>query len=837
MNSIELTLRHYRRFHAPSVFKLHPGLTVISGENGAGKSTLGQAMLHALFAATPKPDPRSDGASEPYHLHLKMRGPDTDLEVTVENGRYQVQIDGRPHLQGRTGTQRAAQAVISDYLGLLDQRAFERVYFALQNDTAAFVGMKPKDRRDLIEDVLQLRTVNLAVELQGKRVQEQRDEVLTRLSAAADAVSALRPSGPCQDSIKAFRQATSVRSKRGALAAFGAELAQAVTAQEVCVADCRQSLEALEAQRRAAGEATKARLDSLHAAETYCQAFVAAHTQREEASRELAAAQAVVKTRVQTLGERHRDVEAARAAEPQALQHEAESNRLQDLRRQLEVHQQSAPLASAWISAQKRQDDLERRLRPYASLEQELQLHQTALVDCEGHAAAYAADPYAEILLAQKATLPLHTRELKDLTELLKQLTDRQGTRSCPTCGAPMTADQQRARQEDVRDRLSRAQAARQHAVSRVADTEAQQRTWSGERLEAQQALERVRTTCHEDQTRLAARALLEAQLADARRDAAQALAECQEAGVTLPVDPAVAKRLQTDISASTKRLAQLDAAKTTFMQLETRAQALRAEEERLLSAKQALHICHEEWASIAYEPDAHERAKSAASAAREAHSAARVSEAEAGHGVQQATARWKEAQDCESKLRGHQADIAQEVLGLEQEDRLAEHLNGFQNHFFSVNVKAVMQRASQLIAPATKNAIRALELDPDATLHYWDQFKQRHDAKRLSGGEQAIVGLCIRLALAERAQAILKGSRVKFLILDEVLGSLDEVRRSAVQGILADILDQRAFEYIIMITHLDEVKNNWDAHRMEVRLDRTSGMSSIALLESTWSS
>lgn len=835
MNSIHLTLQRYRRFHAPSVFTLRPGLTVISGENGAGKSTLGLAMLHALFAAAPKPDPRSDGANDPYHLQLRMRGLNTDLEITAEGGRYNVQIEGRQHVLGRTGTQRAAQAAVSEYLELIDQRAFEKVYFALQNDTAAFVGMQPKDRRELIEEVLQLRTVNLAVELQGTKVREQRDEVLTRLSAAADSASSLHPSALYQASIKAFRQATSVKSKRNALADFRVEFAQAVTAQQAIVAECRRTLDDLEEKLSACVETTKSRLSSVGVAEGACLAFTTAQAEKEEASRELAAAEAVVKTRLQTLETLNRAVDAARAAKSQALQYEAEAERQRDLQRCLDEHLQHKLLASAWTSAQKRRLNLELQLQSYSSLEQDSQTHLVTLAERQSQADAYATDPYVEALVATKSALPHFEKEGQELHQLLAQLTEGHATLPCPTCGAPMTASQQRQRRSEVAERLTQVESEHRCAVNRLAELEDQQRKWNVKRTDALKALEAVKAICGEDQKRLTARTLLEGQLGDVQREAAEALAACHTCGVTLPLDPAEERRLRSEITASNSLLTQLDTARTTFKQLDAHLEAVRVETEHLADARSTRQTYHVAWSTIVYDASAHETAQSALDAARKAHSTAQLDEVTARSATDLATKRWEEARAFEAKLHGHQDGIAQEVLQLTREERLAEHLCGFQGHFFSVNVKAVMRRASQLIAPATGNAIRALELDPDAGLHYWDQFKQRHDAKRLSGGEQALVGLCIRLALAERAQAIIKGSRVKFLILDEVLGSLDEERRKAVQGILGNILEQGAFEYIIMITHLDEVKNNWDAHRLEVRLDRTSGMSSVAVLESTW--
>mgnify|MGYP005726452279 CR=1 FL=1 len=74
-----------------------------------------------------------------------------------------------------------------------------------------------------------------------------------------------------------------------------------------------------------------------------------------------------------------------------------------------------------------------------------------------------------------------------------------------------------------------------------------------------------------------------------------------------------------------------------------------------------------------------------------------------------------------------------------------------------------------------------------------------------LSGGEQDVLNLCVRLALshllAERA-----GSALSFIVLDEVFGALDQVRRNNVLQLL-DKLRMR-FDQILIITHLDDVKD-----------------------------
>ena len=77
-----------------------------------------------------------------------------------------------------------------------------------------------------------------------------------------------------------------------------------------------------------------------------------------------------------------------------------------------------------------------------------------------------------------------------------------------------------------------------------------------------------------------------------------------------------------------------------------------------------------------------------------------------------------------------------------------------------------------------------------------------------ISGGEEDVVNLALRLAIsqmiAERA-----GQPFSMLILDEVFGSLDEERRTAVVDLLRALADR--FPQVILITHIDSVREGFD--------------------------
>ncbi|CAN5251196.1 SMC family ATPase [soil metagenome] len=93
-----------------------------------------------------------------------------------------------------------------------------------------------------------------------------------------------------------------------------------------------------------------------------------------------------------------------------------------------------------------------------------------------------------------------------------------------------------------------------------------------------------------------------------------------------------------------------------------------------------------------------------------------------------------------------------------------------------------------------------------------------------ISGGEEDLANLVLRLAIsqmiAERA-----GQAFSLLILDEVFGSLDELRRHNVVDLLRSLHDR--FEQVVLITHIESVRDGLD-RVLSVRFDEATGSSRV---------
>ncbi len=123
---------------------------------------------------------------------------------------------------------------------------------------------------------------------------------------------------------------------------------------------------------------------------------------------------------------------------------------------------------------------------------------------------------------------------------------------------------------------------------------------------------------------------------------------------------------------------------------------------------------------------------------------------------------------------------------------------------------------ATEFLTHLTGGRYTQLELDEEYRFHLMDDGMRK---AVISGGEQDIVNLCMRLALArlitERA-----GQPLSLLILDEVFGSLDTDRRQNVLMLLNNLRDW--FEQILIISHIEEINEAADRTLYVVRDERT---------------
>jgi len=190
--------------------------------------------------------------------------------------------------------------------------------------------------------------------------------------------------------------------------------------------------------------------------------------------------------------------------------------------------------------------------------------------------------------------------------------------------------------------------------------------------------------------------------------------------------------------------------------------------------------------------------------------------------GAQQAVTRAEQAREEMARARGA-------LERLDGTKRLHDELDRAYTDLrtdLNVQLRPEMgELASAFLSELTDARYDELELDDSYNLTVMEDGIPK---PVISGGEQDIANLCLRLAIsqmiAERA-----GQSFSLLILDEVFGSLDESRRQNVVELLRGLQDR--FEQVILITHIEQVREGLD-RVINVRYDEESGSSVVTQVE-----
>ncbi len=112
---------------------------------------------------------------------------------------------------------------------------------------------------------------------------------------------------------------------------------------------------------------------------------------------------------------------------------------------------------------------------------------------------------------------------------------------------------------------------------------------------------------------------------------------------------------------------------------------------------------------------------------------------------------------------------------------------------------------AKDLFLELCENRYQDLELDEDYEIYIYDQG-EKFPITRFSGGETDLANLCLRIAIS---LLISESSQVgfSFIILDEIFGSQDMLRKENILNALARLKNR--FRQIFLITHIDDIKDS----------------------------
>jgi exonuclease SbcC len=165
---------------------------------------------------------------------------------------------------------------------------------------------------------------------------------------------------------------------------------------------------------------------------------------------------------------------------------------------------------------------------------------------------------------------------------------------------------------------------------------------------------------------------------------------------------------------------------------------------------------------------------------------------------------------------------LTEERTAAQHQSILSEVMESFRTYLISQIRPLLSTHASELFDELTDGKYSQIELDENYDLMIYDQGVP-YSIERFSGGEEDLANLCIRLAISEiiteRA-----GSLFQFVILDEIFGSQDQIRKQNIIKTLNGFASK--FKQIFLITHVEDIKH-FTEHTMVISED-VSGISSI---------
>jgi DNA repair exonuclease SbcCD ATPase subunit len=758
-------------------------------------STLIEALRYACYgdSRTDKWELRSAGVGEDLRVELVFEHEGNTYDVRRRLKGRNLTPEVEVFLNGQLAAQsvREANAYLARVLGM-DQRAFLASVCAQQKELTAFATMIPSDRRRLVLDLLGVSPVERAL----TRVREQARDARTAASGARAGLPDLAELEAA--AAEAAAELAAAEQAEAAAAAAEQAAAAALTEAEQATATAEQAAKALEELRARAGLA-RAEADG----------------HRQEAERHEARAAEADRLGPEIDAAATRVADLAAAAAP-----------LEELERAKEQAATRANLVTALEEARGRLRTSERAL-------------QNAEADAAGAGRLVAARAEAEAALGELDELLAAARERHaELSEAAGASAARLAAARragaatagldpdapCPTCGQPLGAAhaELRHRQDEELAATAAANAealeARQAAVAagkalaerradlaetleraRAAETRAGRATTLVEAASAalqlnvadvaarQQALDQAPEPAFDpDAWKLAKQA------AEARQEAALALAELQRRVAQADVERGLAKQA----------LARADRA-------DARAGALDAEAAALGPADAAL-------------ADARERQKVATQAATAAHGA-RSAAAQASAGAGRLAQARQAALDAG---RGQHERVA----GLEEQaaylHRLVDLVAGFRLHLVSRLGRRLSVESAMLFAELTDHEYQDLVVDPEDYAIRITDAGTEYELSRFSGSENDLASLSLRVAvslvIAESA------GELGLLVLDEVLGALDRERRDRMLDALTRL--QGRFRQVLLVTHNDEVKDLLPA-AIEIRKgpDRSSTAALLA--------
>jgi len=786
-----LRLVNFRQHRATDI-ELGLGLTGIIGPNGAGKTTLLEALTWAIYG-----NKAARGGRE--SIRWRRAKPRAEVRVELEFGlgphTYRVVrtlFNAELYLDG------APQPIVSSVTDVTERlvrilrmtrEEFYRTYFTGQKDLAAMAALKPTERRLFLNRLLGYHRLREAQELARRRRGEMQGELdgLQRGWPDPAALAAERAGRVAEAQAAGQRLADAEEQLAATRSASDQHLPVFRGLKEF-----RERHQALSADRRVVEEQLRQAVAEIGRLEEE-------HAAAEQARVEL-----------ESLGPRVARYQAERAvlAELESLAKDAETRarletQLEEVARR--VAETRARLEAARAAAAVARGSAERLVRSRGELESAEGLYRERTA----------------VWVRERADADATRRQLldhyHDLETQKERITGAGADGKCPTCGRALGGEYHAVLEllegqlaEVVqngtyyRSKLDHLQAtpedvlladAHRHQAAAAIEAAARELAVANRSADEAAQLEREQAQIEERRARLAAEmAALRPGYDRPRHEAVRtAVAELEPAALQTQRLGALAERavpLQAArLAADGRRAALVD----RFAVIQREMDGLEFNEEAFLAAEREMERLERTW----------REAESGVSAMRAEATLARERLKEAERREQEAAERMARSAELQRELRLHH-----------ELDRALDDLSADLNAEIGPEISAL---AGEFLASLTDGQYDEVQLDEEFNATVYEDGEPQ---PVMSGGEEDLTNLVLRLAVS-RMIADRAGQPLTLLVLDEIFGSLDEVRQARVMHLLRGLESQ--FPQVVLISHVEAVRESLD-RVLRVRFDEASG-------------
>jgi exonuclease SbcC len=232
-----------------------------------------------------------------------------------------------------------------------------------------------------------------------------------------------------------------------------------------------------------------------------------------------------------------------------------------------------------------------------------------------------------------------------------------------------------------------------------------------------------------------------------------------------------------------------------------------------------------EEAEALSFDEVEHARLGDELASARQANQQVRDAERGANDAANDAEKRVSELSGALRQARETAARVDELRSEARYVDRVAMLLDGFRDHLVARVGPELSREAESLFRELTDREYDDLRIDEETLSIQIADGDTYFPIGRFSGSETDLANLALRVAISTHLSRM-SGSDVGMMVLDEVLGSLDEERKDLLVQTLGRLSSR--FHQLFVITHAERVKDQFPA---SILVQKTGRRRSSAML------